>query len=58
MSSPKIIWESKKDSNINDKKVIESLVQRLNKKIMSDPAAAKKAASILEIWLKEKKTKK
>ena len=55
MAAPKIIWENQKDSNLHDKKVVESLRERLNDKIMRDPAMAKKAALILESWINKKK---
>lgn len=58
MAAPKIIWEPKKDSNLHDKKIIESLIQRLNEKIQNDPALTHKAALIIENWLKEKPRKK
>lgn len=57
MAAPKIIWEPKKENNLQDKKIIESLVTRLNEKILKDPALAKKAALILENWLKVKPQK-
>ncbi len=58
MATPKIIWEPKKENNLQDKKNIESLIQRLNTKITSNPQLAKKAALILEKWLNEKPKKK
>ncbi len=58
MAAPKIIWEPKKDSNLHDKKIIESLIQRLNDKIQKDPALAQKAALIIENWLKQIPKKK
>lgn len=55
MSVPKIVWESKtEESPLQDKKKIEALKERLNQKIQNDPEIAKKAALILEIWLKQK----
>jgi ribosomal protein S7 len=39
------------EKNLHDKKTVESLVKRLNDKIMKDP---KKAALIIEEWLKKK----
>jgi len=58
MAPPKIIWEPKKDSNSNDKKIIESLIGRLNEKIQKNPTIAHKAALIIENWLKQKPKKK
>lgn len=58
MAAPKIIWEPKKDSNLHDKKIIESLIQRLNEKIQKDPTLAHKAALIIENWLKQNPKKK
>jgi len=38
-----------------DKKIVESLIKRLNDKILSDPKNSKKAALIIEQWLKKTK---
>jgi hypothetical protein len=55
MGAPKIIWEtSKEDKILQDKKSIEALMKRLNEMIQKDPKLAKKAALILEEWLKKK----
>lgn len=55
MGIPKNLWEtSKKDNSLQDKKTIEALRERLNDKIQKDPKLAKKAALILEEWLKKK----
>lgn len=52
MGIPKNLWEAgKKDNSLQDKKVVESLIERLNRKIQDDPKLAKKAALILEQWL-------
>jgi len=40
--------------NLHDKKIVESLIERLNEKIIRDPKTAKKAALIIENWLKKK----
>lgn len=40
---------------LQDKKIIEALRERLNVKIQNDPKLAKKAALILEQWLKKSK---
>ena len=61
MAIPKIVWESKKDSSetenkkIEDKKKVEALIKRLNEKIQKDQQTAKKAALIIEQWLKKPK---
>lgn len=57
MGTPKIIWESRKDNNLHDKQVVDSLKTRLNDLILKDPKMAKKAALILENWLKQKPKK-
>ena len=57
MGTPKIIWESDKETPLHDKKKVEALKERLNKLIQSDPVVQKKAALILEEWL-NKKTKR
>ena len=55
MGVPKHLWEtSKKDTTLQDKKTIEALRERLNDKIQKDPKLAKKAALIIEQWLKPK----
>jgi hypothetical protein len=55
MGIPKNLWETnKKDTALQDKKTIEALKERLNDKIQKDPKLAKKAALILEQWLKKK----
>jgi hypothetical protein len=43
-----------KSPNLHDKKIVESLRERLNEKIQKDPKIAKKAALIIEEWLKMK----
>lgn len=56
MGVPKYLWEAgKKDTSLQDKKTIEALRERLNDKIQKDPKLAKKAALILEQWLKKTK---
>jgi hypothetical protein len=55
MAAPKIVWEaSRKETSQQDKKTIEALRERLNEKIQSDPRHAKKAALVLEGWLRKK----
>ncbi len=55
MGVPKIIWETQKDNTLQDKKKIEALKERLNDKIQKDEKLQKKAALILEMWLKKTK---
>jgi hypothetical protein len=55
MGLPKIIWEPKKESNLHEKKIVESLITRLNDQIQKDQNKAKKAALIIEQWLKQTK---
>jgi hypothetical protein len=52
MGVPKNLWE-KKDSSLQEKKTIEALIERLNKMIEKNPKSAKKAALIIEEWLKK-----
>ena len=54
MGVPKNLWETSKDTTLQDKKSIEALKERLNGKIQNDPKLARKAALILEQWLKSK----
>ncbi len=55
MGAPKIIWEAnKQDKTLQEKKSIEALQKRLNEMIQNDPKLAKKAALILEEWMKKK----
>lgn len=59
MGIPKNLWEiQKKDTPDQDKETIEALKERLNDKIMKDPKLAKKAALIIELWLKDDWQKK
>lgn len=61
MAAPKIkpiqlgkLYESgEQQSSLHDKKIIESLRERLNEKIQKDPVLQKKAALIIENWLKK-----
>lgn len=55
MGVPKIIWETQKENTLQDKKKIEALLERLNDKIQNDVKMQKKAALILEMWLKKSK---
>jgi hypothetical protein len=52
MRQQKVIWAAE----TNDKKTIEVLVTKLNG-LLSHPGNAKKAAVILEEWLKQKPKK-
>lgn len=42
------------DKSLHEKKTVESLIERLNGKIQKDPVLQKKAALIIENWLKKK----
>lgn len=58
MAAPKyktMPWSE--DKNLHEKKIIEALKQRLNDKIIKDPSIAKKAALIIEEWLRQKSSK-
>jgi hypothetical protein len=58
MAAPKyktMAWSE--DKNLHEKKIIETLKERLNDKICNDPRLAKKAAMILEEWLLQKPKK-
>lgn len=50
----KLFAGKSKDDNLHDKKTVEALRERLNDKIQKDPQLAKKAALIIEQWLKKK----
>lgn len=55
MTVPKIIWEKdQKLSQEKEKKIVETLIRRLNEKFENDPTIAAKAAQIIEQWLKKK----
>jgi hypothetical protein len=59
MAAPKgnfsdLFKDKENSKNLNDKKIIESLKERLNDKIMKDVKAQKKAALILEQWINKK----
>ena len=41
------------DKNLHEKKIVESLQKRLNDMIQRDPKLAKKAALVIEQWLKK-----
>ncbi|MGE3609104.1 MAG: hypothetical protein AB7I27_05915 [Bacteriovoracaceae bacterium] len=54
MGEPKIKTpQLKKLYSVEDKKIVETLIKSLNDKIQKDPKLAKKAALILEDWLKK-----
>lgn len=50
----KLYVEKDRDSNLRDKQLIEALIRRLNERILKNPEDCKKAALILESWLKKK----
>lgn len=54
-SDLKKLYPEGKDHNLHDKRTIEALQKRLNEKIQNNPEYAKKAALILENWLKKTK---
>lgn len=59
MAAPKLnfsdLYKEKENSkNLHDKKVVESLRERLNDKIMKDEKLQKKAALIIEQWIQKK----
>lgn len=41
----------KSPDNLHEKRIVETLIQRLNGMIQKDPKLAKKAAIILETWM-------
>lgn len=49
------LYPESDERNLHDKRIIEALKQRLNDKIHQDPESAKKAALIIENWLKKPK---
>ncbi len=60
MGAPKInsselkkLFSDEKDQNLQNKKIIEALQKRLNE-ILQNPKQAKKAAIIIEGWIKKK----
>jgi hypothetical protein len=60
MAAPKInsselkkLFTEEKDQNLQNKKIIEALQKRLNE-ILQNPQQAKKAAMIIEGWMKKK----
>ncbi len=50
----KLYVEKDQDTNLRDKQIIEALLKRLNERLQKNPADCKKAALILESWLKKK----
>ncbi len=50
----KLYVEKDQETNLRDKKIIEALRTRLNEKLQNNPENCKKAALILEQWLKKK----
>lgn len=49
----KLYQEVDKTKTLQEKKTVESLIERLNGKIQKDPILQKKAALIIEEWLKK-----
>ena len=61
MAAPKLtpeqlkrLYQDANNSPLQEKKSVESLIKRLNDKIQNDPGMSKKAALIIENWLKKK----
>lgn len=56
MAAPKLYSqlyvEKDEEKNLRDKKLIEALRTRLNERLQKNPRDCKKAAAILESWLK------
>lgn len=50
----KLYVEKEQETNLRDKKIIEALKTRLNERLLKNPDDCKKAALILESWLKKK----
>lgn len=50
----KLYSEKDQETNLRDKQIIEALIKRLNEKILKNPEDCKKAALVLESWLKKK----
>ena len=50
----KLYVEKDQETNLRDKKIVEALLKRLNDKLQNNPDNCKKAALILESWLKKK----
>jgi hypothetical protein len=53
----KLFTREDKEKNLKDKQIVESLQERLNERIQKNPELVKKAAAILEEWLKIKPKK-
>lgn len=49
----KLFSSGEQHSPLQEKKIIESLIERLNEKIEKDPTLQKKAALIIEAWIKQ-----
>lgn len=50
----KLYVEKDEEKNLRDKKLIEALKTRLNERLQRNPEECKKAALILEQWLRKK----
>lgn len=56
MAAPKIVWKPKQEEmNLHEKEIAQALIRRLSDLIIRDESNAKKAAVILEQWLKKTK---
>jgi hypothetical protein len=51
----KLYQSGDQTKNLQDKQTVESLKTRLNDKILRDPKLAKKAALIIEQWIRKTK---
>ncbi len=54
----KLFSEKNQETNIREKQIVEALIKRLNERILKNPEDCKKAALILESWLKPKPGKR
>lgn len=48
------LYAEDSNQNLHDKQIIEALKKRLNEKLQNNPELSKKAALILESWLRKK----
>lgn len=56
MGAPKIVWKPKQEEiNLHEKEIAQALIRRLSDLIIKDESNAKKAAIVLEQWLKKTK---
>ena len=54
-SDLKKLYPERTETNLHDKQIIEALRQRLNDKIQNNSGMGKKAALVIEQWLKKTK---